>query len=98
VVGINFHTGFLRADGAEDEDTPRDLIVAHAAHVADVAGIGAVALGSDFDGATMPAELGDVTGLPALLDAFRAAGFGEEEIAAVAHGNWRRVLEATWTA
>ena len=63
-----------------------------------MAGIGAVALGSDFDGATMPAELGDVAGLPALLDAFRAAGFGDADLEQVAHGNWHRVLEATWTA
>ena len=98
VVGINFHTGFLRADGADDPVTPRALIVAHAAHVAEVAGIDAVALGSDFDGATMPEELGDAAGLPGLLDAFRAAGFGEDDVAKVAHGNWRRVLEATWTA
>jgi membrane dipeptidase len=98
LVGINFHTGFLRADGADDPDTPQKLIVAHAAHVADVAGIDAVALGSDFDGATMPAALRDVAGLPGLLDAFRAAGFAEDELERVAGGNWRRVLEATWTA
>ena len=98
LVGINFHTGFLRADGADDPDTPLELIAAHAAHVAEVAGIDAVALGSDFDGATMPAGLGDAGGLPRVLDALRAAGFGDEELAQVAHGNWRRVLEATWTA
>jgi membrane dipeptidase len=98
LVGINFHTGFLRADGADDADTPQELIAAHAAHVAEVAGIGAVALGSDFDGATMPAALGDVAGLPGLLDAFRAAGFAEDDLEAVARGNWIRVLEATWTA
>ena len=98
LVGINFHTGFLRVDGADDPDTPQDLIVAHATHVAEVAGIGAVALGSDFDGATMPAVLGDVAGLPALLDAFRAAGFAEDELERIAHGNWHRVLGATWAA
>jgi len=46
----------------------------------------------------MPAALGDVAGLPGLLDAFRAAGFGEDELERIARGNWRRVLEATWTA
>ena len=75
LVGINFHVGFLRSDGADDADTPLSTIAAHAAHVAELAGVDAVALGSDFDGATMPAPLGDVTGLPALLDALRAAGF-----------------------
>ncbi len=96
LVGINFHVGFLRADGADDADTPLSLVADHAAHVAGVAGVDAVALGSDFDGATMPEALGDVSGLPAVLEALRAAGFGEADVEKVAHGNWRRVLEATW--
>jgi membrane dipeptidase len=96
IVGINFHVGFLRADGADDPDTPLALIVEHAAHVAQVAGVECVGLGSDFDGAMMPAALGDVTGLPALLDALRAAGFSHAEVDGIAFGNWRRVLEATW--
>ena len=96
LVGINFHVGFLRADGAEDPDTPLSTIAAHASHVAELAGVDAVALGSDFDGATMPAALGDVAGLPRVLDELRAAGFGEADVEKVAHGNWHRVLEATW--
>ena len=55
-----------------------------------------MALGSDFDGATMPDELGDVTGLPRLLDALRAGGFTEAEVEAIAWDNWRRVLEEAW--
>jgi membrane dipeptidase len=96
VVGINFHVGFLRADGAENADTPLATIAEHAAHVAQVAGVECVGLGSDFDGAMMPAALGDVTGLPALLDALRGAGFTDTEMEGIAFGNWRRVLEATW--
>jgi membrane dipeptidase len=96
LVGINFHVGFLRADGADDADTPLSAIAAHAAHVAEVAGVDAVALGSDFDGATMPAALGDVSGLPAVLDALRAGGFGAADVEKIAWRNWRRVLEATW--
>jgi len=98
LVGIPFHVGFLRADGEDDADTPLAAVAAHAAHVAELAGVAAVALGSDFDGATMPAPLGDVTGLPALLGALREAGFAAADLPAIAHGNWHRVLEATWTA
>jgi membrane dipeptidase len=96
LVGINFHVGFLRADGADDADTPLSVIAEHAAHVASVAGVDAVALGSDFDGATMPAELGDVAGLPRVLEALRAAGFDDAEVERIAWRNWRRVLHATW--
>jgi membrane dipeptidase len=67
-----------------------------AAHVAEVAGVEAVALGSDFDGATMPRELPDASHLPALFDALRAFGFDEAELERLALGNWRRVLRAAW--
>ncbi|HEV2790620.1 MAG TPA: membrane dipeptidase, partial [Solirubrobacterales bacterium] len=55
-----------------------------------------VALGSDFDGATIPAELGDVSGLPRGVAAREGVGFGAAEIAAVCRHNWRRVLDAWW--
>jgi membrane dipeptidase len=96
VVGINFCVAFVREDGADDPDTPLSAIAAHAAHVAEVAGTHAVALGSDFDGATMPHELDDAAKLPALFDALRAFGFDEPELEAIALGNWRRVLRESW--
>ena len=96
VVGVNFCVAFAREDGADDPDTPLSTIAAHAAHVAEVAGPDAVALGSDFDGATMPHELDSAAKLPALFDALRAFGFGEPELERIALGNWRRVLRETW--
>ena len=96
LVGIPFHVGFVRADGAENADTPLAVIAAHAAHVAEVAGVDAVALGSDFDGALMPLELPDVAALPVLFDALAVAGFRPDEQERIARGNWRRVLGATW--
>src|SRR5215211_329072 len=98
LVGINFCVGFLREDGADDPDTPLSTIAVHAAHAAEVAGVDAVALGSDFDGATMPNELSDAARLPALFDALREIGFAEDELAQISLGNWRRVLRATWGA
>jgi membrane dipeptidase len=97
LVGINFHVSFLRADGAENADTPLVTIVEHALHVAQVAGADCVGLGSDFDGAVMPAALGDVTGLPALLAALSEAGFSPAEVDGIASRNWHRVLAAAWT-
>jgi membrane dipeptidase len=96
LVGIVYAVCFIRADGADEPDTPLSAIAAHVRHVADRIGVEHVALGSDFDGATMPAELGDVSGLPRLLAALRDAGFSEPELAAIAWGNWRRVLAAAW--
>ncbi len=96
LVGIVFACPFLRADFADDPDTPLALIVDHARYVSDRIGVVHVALGSDFDGATIPTELGDVAGIPKLLAAFADAGFSADEIAAIAWGNWRRVLAAWW--
>lgn len=96
LVGINFCVAFLREDGADDPDTPLSSIALHAAHVAEVAGMDAVALGSDFDGATMPLELPDAAHLPAVFEALRAFGFADDELGRIALGNWRRVLRATW--
>lgn len=96
LVGIVYACRFLRADLVDDADTPLSLIAEHAAYVAERLGVEHVALGSDFDGTTIPAELGDVAGLPRLLDALRAVGFAEHELSAIAWDNWRRVLDAWW--
>ena len=96
LVGIVFSCPFLRSDFADDPDTPLSLIVDHARHVADRIGFEHVALGSDFDGTTIPAELGDVAGLPRLMEALAASGFSDAELEAIAWQNWRRVLDAWW--
>jgi membrane dipeptidase len=96
LVGIVFAVPFLRADGHDDPDTPLATLVAHVRHAVDVAGLDHVALGSDFDGATIPAAIGDVAGLPRLLAALRDDGFSAAEVERIAWGNWRRMLEEVW--
>lgn len=96
LVGIVFGSSFLRPDFAEVGDTPLELIVDHARYVADRIGVDHVGLGSDFDGTTIPDPLGDVTGLPRLLDALSESGFSQSELEAIAWRNWRRVLAAWW--
>jgi membrane dipeptidase len=96
LVGINFDVGSLRADGADDPDTPLSRLAEHARYVADRRGVDRVALGSDFDGATMPAEVPDAAALPRVLAALEAAGFEGDELERIAWGNWRRVLGAVW--
>jgi len=97
LVGIVFACAFLRPDFADDPDTPLELIVEHVQYVADRIGVTHVALGSDFDGATVPDSLGDASGMPRLLGAFLDAGFTDEEVRAIAWENWRRVLKTCWS-
>ncbi|MGI8863982.1 MAG: dipeptidase [Solirubrobacteraceae bacterium] len=96
LVGIVFACPFIRADFSEDPDTPIELIANHARYVADRIGVEHVALGSDFDGAPIPRAVGDVTGMPRVLDALGGAGFTPAELEAIAWENWRRVLAAWW--
>ena len=96
MVGLNFAVQFLREDGRTDPNTPLEAMVRHIDHLVERTGIDHVGLGSDFDGATIPAPIGDVSGLPRLIDALREAGYGRDDLAKLAHGNWIRVLEATW--
>lgn len=95
VVGVNFQVSDLRADGKLDEDTPLTEIVRHAAYIAERIGVEHVAFGSDFDGATIPLEMKDVTGLPALVATLRAFGFGDDDLRRITHQNWLRVLGQT---
>lgn len=92
LVGLNFACGFLREDGRDDPDTPLETLVRHLDHLVGRLGEDRVALGSDFDGATVPTELGDAAGLPRLFDALRRHGWGDEALAKLAHRNWLALL------
>jgi len=96
MVGVNFATSFLRPDGRQDADTPVDIVVDHLVHLIDRVGEDGVGIGSDFDGARMPSGIANAAGLPNLVAAMRARGFGEPLIDKVCFTNWLRVLGQTW--
>lgn len=98
IVGIVFACAFLRPDCADDPDTPLALIAEHARYVAERIGVEHVGLGSDFDGTTIPAALGDASGIPRLLEEFSQIGFSDDELRAIGWENWRRVLGDWWRA
>jgi membrane dipeptidase len=96
MVGVNFAVGFLREDGKDEEDTPIETVVRHVDYLVDRIGVERVGFGSDFDGAKVPREIGDVSGLPKLLTALRKRGYDEAMLKKLAHENWERVLRASW--
>lgn len=96
LAGLNFGVMFLRRDGRRDPNTDLQEIVRHADYMIERIGIDHVALGSDFDGATIPAAMRDAGGLQSLFDAFRQHGYDEAALRKIAHENWLRILEQTW--
>lgn len=92
VVGVNFYPPFLAPTGSATIDD----VARHIEHIAEVGGIDAVGLGSDFDGFDgCPKGLDDVTRLPELADVLRRRGFSPDEVERVMGGNWVRLLRTT---
>ncbi len=96
LVGLNFAVTMLREDGGENADTPLSDMIRHIDHMVETMGIDCVALGSDFDGALIPAAIGDASGLQVLVEALKSAGYGGDDLAKICRDNWLRVLRAAW--
>ena len=88
ICGVNFCSCFLKPDCTHTENAD---ILRHMAHIADKAGIEAVALGSDFDGIDCTLEMGDYTGLPHLAEQI-ADRFGYDAADKICRDNALRVL------
>ena len=70
-------------------------VVAHIDHAVKVGGIGAVGIGSDFDGVfCTPQGLEDVSKFPNLTRALLEKGYSEDDIRKIYSGNILRVMRA----
>jgi len=96
MVGVNFAVSMLRPDGKPDADTPLEVLIRHVDHLVERVGPEGVGFGSDFDGTIVPKAIGDATGLPRLVEALRAHGYGDAELRRLCFENWLGVLERTW--
>ncbi|MDP9571208.1 UNVERIFIED_ORG: membrane dipeptidase [Agrobacterium larrymoorei] len=96
LVGLNYAVTMLRPDARDDAKTPLSDMVRHIDYMVERMGIDCVALGSDFDGATVPADIADAAGNQNLVAALKAAGYSEEELAKICRENWLRVLAQAW--
>ncbi len=96
IVGITFTRYDVTTSGVLEGDVPLAQTVRHMLYMIQRMGVDHVGFGSDFDGTQISEELGDVTGLPKVIDLLRDSGLGEADLRKVAHENWERVLRATW--
>ena len=85
VIGIGYWNGAVCEASIE-------AVVAAIDHVVEVAGIDAVALGSDFDGSTTAGW--DTSELAGVTQALVDAGYSEADVAAIMGGNTLRVMRA----
>jgi membrane dipeptidase len=76
--------------------TPLRVLIDHIDHIATVAGVDHVGLGSDFDGVdALPAQMEDVTQLPRIAQGLLDRGYTAEQITKILGGNMLRVMRAT---
>jgi len=76
-----------------DEHAGVSELVDHIDHIVKVVGIRHVGLGSDFDGATMPVDLEDISQIYKIADMLEQRGYKEDEIQLILGKNNLRVLK-----
>lgn len=90
MIGINFHSSFLRPDG---QRAVIDDIVRHIEHIVRLVGDDYVGFGSDFDGLIKPPrDLRDVSGMPELVKALEARGYRPATVKKILADNFFRVF------
>ena len=87
VAGLNLHGKFVHRGKAKLEHAVEQVL-----HMVKVAGIDHVAIGTDFDGGEPLHDLEDASHMPALAEALRAKGLGEDDVRKVFHRNALRML------
>jgi len=74
--------------------TPLSVLIDHFDHIARVAGVDHVGLGSDFDGVSaLPIGMEDVTRLPRIAQGLLDRGYSENDVKKILGGNMLRVLD-----
>jgi membrane dipeptidase len=92
--GLGNGAGSQRERLARIAPVPLDVLIDHFDHIARVAGVDHVGVGSDFDGISfVPAGMEDVTAMPRIAHELLARGYGEEDVTKMLGGNMVRVLQ-----
>jgi membrane dipeptidase len=91
---VNFHSRFIDPQFRAARATPLAVLIDHFDHIAKVAGVDHVGIGSDFDGVSaLPAHMEDVTQLPRIAQALLDRGYSEGDVTKILGGNMLRVME-----
>lgn len=77
LVGLNFHRDFLNEDKLKASKTD---ILRHAEHFLSLGGEDNLAIGADFDGCDLPADVLGINSMPDIYEAFLKINYPEELI------------------
>jgi membrane dipeptidase len=106
VIGVAFDNWMIRpawTHGARDNERVTLAHVAdHIDHICQLAGNSLhAAIGSDLDGGfgreQSPSDLDTIADLQHLTEVLSKRGYRDEDIAAIMHGNWLRLLREAWS-
>ncbi len=106
VIGVALDAWMLRpgwiSGASSNADVSLEHVVDHIDHICQVAGSSRhVGLGSDLDGGfgrdQSPHDLETIADLPRVGALLAARGYGAEDVAAILHGNWVRLLRRAWS-
>lgn len=105
VVGVALdvwmlHPGWIIGDPASPP-VPLERAVEHIDHICQLAGDSRhVAIGTDLDGGfgreQSPADLDTIADLQRLPDMLARRGYAADDVAAIMHGSWPRLLRQAW--
>jgi membrane dipeptidase len=97
-VGINFGGIFLDASITKEtvNTLTLEIFKKHIDHIVEVTDINTVAIGTDFDGTSIPNCIKDVTDLPKLWQYLMDNGYSKSELEKITHKNLLRVFKDTW--
>jgi membrane dipeptidase len=88
-----------RAYAARVPRPPLSSLIDHIDHVAKIAGIDHVGIGTDFDGiSSMPAGIDSAADLPKITEALHARGYTADQLHKILGGNLLRVFSAVQAA
>jgi len=86
VIGLSYVPGFV-----DKENPTLERLLDHVDHIAAVAGVDAIGLGSDFDGGGT--LLYDATEVPRITGGLKKRGYCEAEVRKILGGNTFRILK-----
>ncbi len=93
IIGINFHSPHLSCNKSSSIED----IYKHIEHIKKIAGTGAVALGSDFDGHIIsPVDLKDINDMNLLIKKLKSENWTDDQIESILYRNFLRFFEQVY--